>query len=111
MVYIYLPSMNTQQRETETFDDTPVISSRDHQKTGIYQGSDDRCKGDCNSDLIRLLQKSQLIHYCNQSVLAIVPDLNILVFIITTVDLISRSALVQFFSIALQMSSEIGAHL
>ena len=42
-----------------------------------------------------MIQKSQAIHYCNQSVLEIVPDLNIIVFIITIVDIILRSALVR----------------
>ena len=62
----------------------------------MYQGPADNCEGYCSSDIIRLLQPSQTIHYCNQSVLAIVPDLNILVFSITIFDLILRSALVQF---------------
>ena len=64
-------------------------------KEGIYQGSADSCDGDFNSDLIRLLQESQAIHYCNQSVLAIFPDMNIFVFSITIVDIILRSALVR----------------
>ena len=95
-VYIYLPCINTQRRATVLFDNTPFISSRDHQKTGLYQVSANCCEGDCNSDLIRLLQKSQSTHYCNQSVLEIVLDLNILVYSIMIVDIISRSALVQF---------------
>ena len=94
-VYIHLPCINTQQRTTSPFDDTPVISYSDHRTTGMYQGSADSCEGDCNSDIIRLLQPSHEIHYCNQSVLAIVPYLNIFVFSITIFDLISRSALVQ----------------
>ena len=94
-VYIYLLCINTQLQETAPLDNTPDISSSYHQKKGLYQGSDDRCEGDCNYDLIRLLQQSQAIHYCNQSVLAIVPDLNIFLFSIKIVDLISRSALVQ----------------
>ena len=87
-VYIYLPYINTHQQETAPFDNTPVISSSNHQKTGLYQGSADHCEGDRNSDLIRLLQQYQAINYCNQSVLAIVPDLNIFVFSIMIVDLI-----------------------
>ena len=71
-----------------------VIKPSDHQKTRIYQGSADFFEDYCNSDLICLLQKFQAIHYYNQSVLAIVPDLNIFVFSITIVTLISRSALV-----------------
>ena len=85
----------TQQQETAPFDDTPVISSSDHQKTVLYQGSDDSCDGYCNCGLIRLLQKSQAIHYCNQSVLAVFPDLNISVFIITIADIIFIIALVR----------------
>ena len=94
-VYIYLPCINTQQQATAPFDDTPVISSSDHRKTGLYQGSSHRCEGDCNSYLIILLQKYQAIRYWNQSVLAIFPDLNIFVFGITIFDLIFRSALVR----------------
>ena len=94
-VYIYLPCINTQQRATAPFDGTPIIPSSDHLKTGLYQGSDDRCEGDGNYDLICMLQKSQAIHDCNQSVLAIVSDLNIFLFSITIVDLIYRSALVR----------------
>ena len=58
-VYIYLPSINKQRRKTAPFNDTSVTSSSDHQTTGIYQGSADRCEGDRNSDIIRLLQKYQ----------------------------------------------------
>ena len=93
-VYIYLLCINTQQQNTTPFDNTYVISSIKHQNTRLYQGSADCCEGDCKSDLFCLLQKSQAIHYCNQSVLAFVPDLNIFVFSITIVDLFLRSALV-----------------
>ena len=93
-VYIYLPCIITQQRATAQFDDTPVISSSDHRNIGLYQGLANSCEGDHNSDLISLSHKSQAIHYCNQSVLEIVPDLNIFVFSITIADLISRIALV-----------------
>ena len=95
-VYIYLPRINVHWRTTEPFDDTSVISSSDPQKRGIYQGSAYICEGDCNSDLICLIQKSQAIYCCNKSVLAIVPYLNILILSITIVDIISRSALVRF---------------
>ena len=71
------------------------IKPRCHQNTGLYQGSADSCDVDRNSDLICMLQKSQVIHYCNQSVLVIVPDLNIFVFSIKIVDIILRSALVR----------------
>ena len=80
---------NEQHRHVTTL---PLISSSDHLKTGLYQGSADRCEGDRNFDLICLLQKSQAIHYCDQSMLAIVRDLNIFVFSITIVYLILRSA-------------------
>ena len=53
------------------------IKTSDHQKTGLYQVSADRCEGDRNSDLICLLHKSQAIHYCNQSVVVIVSELNV----------------------------------
>ena len=62
-VYIYLPCINTQKRAISPFYDTPVISSSEHQKTGLYQGSADRFEGYRNSHLICLLQKSQAIHY------------------------------------------------
>ena len=70
-----------------------VIKPRDHQNTGLYQGSADRSKGDRNSDLICILHQYHAIRYCNQSVLEIVPDLNIFFFSITTFDIISRIAL------------------
>ena len=94
--YIYLLCINTQQQEKAPFDNTSVISSSNHRKTGLYQVSANCCEGDPRSSLICLLQKSQAIHYCNQSVLAIVPDLNIFVFSIKNVDLISRISLVRF---------------
>ena len=95
-VYIHLPCINTQQKTTAPFENTPVISSSDCLKTGLYQGSADRCEGFRKSDTIRLLQQSQTTHYCIQSVLAIVPDLNIFVFSLTIFDLILRSTLVRF---------------
>ena len=82
-VYIHLPSIKTQQQTTAPFEKTPVISSSDHRNTGLYQGSSDCCEGDLNSNIIRLIHKSQAIHYCNQSFLATFPDLNIFVFSIT----------------------------
>ena len=94
-VFIYLPFINTQRQTTAPFDITHVISSSDHRAPRLYQGLSDRCEGYRNSNIIPLLQPSQTIHYCNQSVLEIVPDLNIFVFCITIFDLISRSA--QFF--------------
>ena len=95
-VYIHLPFINTQRQTTTSFDNTPVISSSDHQTTGRYQGSADCCEGRRNSNIIRLIWQSQTIHYCNQSVLAIFPDLNIFVFSFKIFDLISRSDMVRF---------------
>ena len=95
-VYIKLPCINTQRQTTATFNGTTIISFSERQKTGLYQGSADRCEGDRNSNIIRLLHQSHKIHYCNQSVLAIFPDLNILVFSTTVFDLIPSSALVRF---------------
>ena len=94
--YIHLPCMSKQKRTTAPFDIAPVISYSDHRTPNNYQGSADRCEGNCNSNIICPLQLSQTIHYCNPSVLAIVPDLNIFIFSITIFNLISRSALVRF---------------
>ena len=96
-VYIHLPWINTQQRTTALLDITPLFSYSYHQTPRLYQGSANRCEGDCNFNIICLLQTSQTIPYCNQSVLEIVPDLNIFVFIITIFGLILRSTLVHFF--------------
>ena len=95
-VYIHLPCINTQQQTTAPFDDTPVILSIYRQKKGLYNGSDNFCEGDHNLYIICLLHQSQTIHYYNQSVLAIVPDMKIFVFSITYFDLISRSAMIGF---------------
>ena len=95
-VFIYLSCINTQRQITAPFDITPVISYSDHRTTGLYQDASDFCEGYFNSDIIRLLQQSQIIHYCNQSVLAIVPDLNKFVFSSKIFDLVSKSALVRF---------------
>ena len=95
-VCICLPCIKTQQRATAPFDNTTVKLSSYHRKAGLYQRSADCCEGDINSDLICLLWKYQTIHFCNQSVLAIVPDLNIFVFSITIVGLILIISLVQF---------------
>ena len=55
-VYIYFPWINSQWRATAPFNDTPIISplQSKHWKSGIYQGLDDRCEVDCDSDLNRL---------------------------------------------------------
>ena len=86
--FIYLPCIKTQRGTTAPFDITTVISYSDHQTTGMYQGLADRFEVDRNSNMIHLLWTYQAIHYCNQSVLAIVPDLNIFVLSITISDLI-----------------------
>ena len=93
-VYIYITCINIQQQTTAPFDITHVISYSNHQTPRLYQGSADHCEGDHNYNIICLLQLSKTIHYCTQSVLAIVPDLNIFVWSITIFDLILRSALV-----------------
>ena len=95
-VYIHILCIRTERQTTESFNITHVISYSDNQTPILYQGSDDSCEGYRNSDIISLLHPSQAINYCNQSVLAIVPDLKIFVFSITIFGLISRSALVQF---------------
>ena len=94
--YIHLPCINTQWQTIQPLNNNPVISSSDLRMTIIYQGSEKSCEEDHNSDIIRLLQQSRATHYCDQSVLAIVSDLNIFIFSITILDLILRSALVQF---------------
>ena len=95
--------MNTQQLTKAQFDITPVILYSDHQTPRLYQRSADCFEGDRKPDIIRLLQPSQTIHYCNQLVLDIVKDLNIFVFSITIFDLILRSALIKFFSITCEL--------
>ena len=95
-VYIHLPVINTQRQTTASFNITPLISSSEWQTTGLYQGSADCCDGDHISNIICLLQPSQAIHYCNQSGLAIVPDLKIFVFSIVIFYLIFKRALVWF---------------
>ena len=96
-VYIHLPCINTHRRTTVPFNITPIISYGDLRTTGMYKGLADRCEGYRKSDIICLLQPSQTIHYCNQSFLAIVPDLNLFVFSIAIFDLILRRDLVQIF--------------
>ena len=99
IVYIHQPFIITQIQTTASFEITHVISSSDRQTPRLYQGLADFCEGDRISDIICLLQQSQTIHYCNQSVLAIVPDLNILVWSIAIFDLILKISLVQLFYI------------
>ena len=98
-VYIYLPCINTHRRTIAPFNITHILASSDCQTPRLYQGSDDCYGGNHNSDVICLIQPSLTIHYCNQSVLAIVPYLNIFVWSMKIFDLVSSSGLVQYFSI------------
>ena len=52
-IYIYFPSINTQQQSTEPFNNTPVISHQHikHSKTGLYEGLYDCFEVDRESDL------------------------------------------------------------
>ena len=97
-VYIYLPCINTHRWTIAPFNVTHVLSYIDHRTQKRYQGSASHYEGDCNLDVICLIQPFLTIHYCNQSVLAIVPDLNIFVWYYDF-DLVSRSALIHYFSI------------
>ena len=92
-IFIYLPCIITQRRTTAPLNITHVLSSRDRQTPRLYQGSEDSCGGDYNFNVVSMLQPSLTIHYCNQSVLTIVPDLNIFVWSIMIFDIISKSAL------------------
>ena len=94
-VYIHLPCINTHQQTTAPFNYTPIISSRYHQTIVLYQGSSHHCEGDHKFDIIMLFHPSHKMHYCNQSVLGIVLDLNIFIFSIMIFDLIFRSALIR----------------
>ena len=98
-VYIRLSCINTQQTTTSSFDITNVISSIKCQLLRLYQGSANCCEGHSISDIIRLLQPYQKIRYCNQSMLVIVPDLNIFFWSITIKGITSRRSLEQFFYI------------
>ena len=89
-VYIHITHIITQWWTKAPFDINHFISYSNRQTPRLYQGWADCCEGDCNLDIIRLLQPSQTIQYCNQSVLEIVPDLNIFVWTIISVDPISR---------------------
>ena len=93
--YIHLPCMKTQNKRTATFNINSVISYNYSQATRLYQGSANFSEGDFNSDIIHLLHQYHTIHYCNQLVLAIIPDLTIFFWSITIFDIISRSTLVQ----------------
>ena len=78
-VYIHIPCVNTERQTKAPLHITHIISSSNRQTTRLYQGSADRCEGDCNSNIFHLLQPSQTIYCCNQSVLAILPGLNIFI--------------------------------
>ena len=81
--YIHLPCINTHLRTTAPFETHQVISYSYHWRQRLYQGSAYCCEGDCNSKINRLLQLFRTIHYCNQSVLVIVPEMNIIFWSIT----------------------------
>ena len=61
-VYVHLTYIIKQQQTTSPFDSNHVLSSSDRQNPRLYQGSANSCEGDCNSDVIRLLQPSLTIH-------------------------------------------------
>ena len=96
-VYIHLPFINTQRWTTAPFPITNFISSIGHITQILYQGSVNCCEGYDNFNIISLLHPSQKSYYCIQSVLAIVPDLNIFVWSITILDLILRRSMLHFF--------------
>ena len=87
-VYIYLPCIDTQWLKTAPLYSSRALPSSNLQTPIMYQGSDNCCEGYRNSDIICLLQPSLTIHYCNQSVLVIVLELNILVWSVMIFDLI-----------------------
>ena len=89
-VYIHIPHIIKKWWTKAPFNINHVISYSDLQTPRLYQGWTDRCEGDCNLDIVRLLQPYQIINYCNQSVLVISPDLNIFVWTIIIVNIISR---------------------
>ena len=97
--YIHLHCINKQRLTTEPFGITHITLSSDCQTPKLYQGSANCCMVDWNPNIIHLLQPYKTIHYCNQLVLAIVPDPNIFIWSITNFDLISRTILVQLFFI------------
>ena len=94
-VDIRLPCINTQQTTTALFDITNVISYSNYQTPRLYKGSADCCERDNISDIIRLIQPYQTFHYCNQSMLVIVLDMNIFGWSITIIDLTWTIALVK----------------
>ena len=95
-VYICILCIITQRQTKPPINSNHAILSSDCQTPTLYQGSAHHCEKDCNSNIMRLLHPSQAIYYCNQSGLAIVPDLTIFVFSITIFGLILRRTLVRF---------------
>ena len=97
-VYIYFLCINKQRGAISQFDNNPFISPlrSKYWTTGIYQGSDDPCKGDRDSDLNCLASEilgNTLLQPTNVSDCS-GPELD--VFSIVIVDLILRSAVVWF---------------
>ena len=82
-VYIYLPCINTHRQIISLFNINHFDSSSEYQTPILCQVWANYCGGYRNSDVFYLLQRYLTIHYCNQSVLAIFPDLNIVVWSIT----------------------------
>ena len=103
-ISVHLPCIITPLPKTSSFKNFHFISSSDRQRPILYQGSAYCCEEDRNSDIMFLLQTSQTIHYCNQSVFKNFPDLNIFVWSITIFISFKGSALVQFFSDRVQAS-------
>ena len=83
---------NEQQHNSATLLSYQIMTAK---TKGLYQGSGNYSEKDQNSNIFCLLEQSQAIQYCNQSLLLIIADLNIFIFSITDFDLILRSALVQ----------------
>ena len=81
-ISIYPASTNIDEKMA-LFNINHFYSSSDYQTPILCQVSANYCGGYRISDVIYLLQRYLTIHYCNQSVLAIVPDLNIVVWSIT----------------------------
>ena len=81
---IYFSCINTHRQTIAPFNINHFYSSSDCHTRGRYQVSANHYWGYRNSDVIHLLQPFLTIHYCNQSVLAIVPDLNIVVWSINS---------------------------
>ena len=98
-VYIHIPHIITKWWTKAPFNINHVVSSSDLQMPRLYQGWADCCEEDCNLDIIRLLQPSYKIHYCNQSVLVIYQTWTYLFELLRFLISFQGSALVQFFYI------------